>query len=339
MRVLVATAMYPKPERPAFGSFVKTQVESLRKAGVDVDVFVLDGPNRKLMYPKAVSELRRRVRIADYDLVHAHYSYVGAVARMQRRVPLLLTFHGDDILGTVDERGRTTPTSRLISAAGRRLGELVEGVIVQTEQMARRFRRSDVHVIPHEVDLETFRPVDRDRARAELGLDPERRYVLFAASPAIPVKNFRLAESAVELLGRLGLECELIVVHQEPQSRLALYMSACDALAFPSWQEGSPNIVKQAMACNMPIVGTDVGDVRALISATLGCHVVPHGEEAFAAGLRQELELRRRTNGRDAVKHLSCELVAGRLIRAYEQTLHGSSRAANVTEPVEAGVR
>jgi teichuronic acid biosynthesis glycosyltransferase TuaC len=321
VKLLVLTAIYPKPDRPQFGSFVRTQVLALQEAGVDVDVLVLDGPNRKLIYPRGVAQLRRAIADDPPDLVHAHYSYVGAVARTQRRVPVVLTYHGDDILGTVDANGRTRPVSRAISAGGQVLGGMVDAVIVQTKQMATRFRRPDVHVIPHEVDLRTFQPTDRAAARDELGLDPDRHYALFAAPPEIHVKNFPLAERAVAAARASLPDLELIVVQREPQPRLALYMSACDVLAFSSWQEGSPNVVKQAMACNMPIVATDVGDVRELISATEGCHVVATEVEPFARALAAEAARRRRTDGRGAVAHLSTELVAARLVAVYEQVL------------------
>jgi glycosyltransferase involved in cell wall biosynthesis len=325
MKLLVVTAMYPKPDRPEFGSFVHTQVLGLRAAGVEVDVLVLDGPNRKLMYPKGMLELRRRVNEDPPDLVHGHYSYAGVVARSQWQVPVVVTYHGDDALGTVGPDGRTRTASRAIAAAGRLLGEFVDAVIVQTDQMAARFRRADVHVIPHEVDLDVFHPTDRDHARAKLGLDPDRHYALFAASPAIPVKNFPLAERAVEAARRELPDLELLVVAREPQPRLALYMSACDVLAFPSWQEGSPNIIKQAMACNLPIVATDVGDVSSLIASTDGCHVVATDVTAFAATLVDEARLRRRTVGRSAVTHLTPELVSHRLLGVYEGVLRNRS--------------
>jgi teichuronic acid biosynthesis glycosyltransferase TuaC len=181
MRVLVLTAIYPSPDRPALGTFVHTQVQSLRAAGFDVDVFVLNGRNRKLMYPLGVPRLRARLAERPVDLVHAHYSYAGAVAVTQRQLPVVLTYHGDDLLGTKNAHGRTLAWSRGVAAGGRLLSEIVDGVIVQTEQMARRLRRHDVHVLPHEVDLDTFRPVDRADARRRLGLSPTRRYVLFGA--------------------------------------------------------------------------------------------------------------------------------------------------------------
>jgi len=321
MRVLVATAIWPKTDRPELGTYVRTQARALEDAGLDVEVLVLDGRNRKLIYPKGIVQLRRRIAANPPDLVHAHYSYVGFVARTQLCIPVVLTFHGDDILGTAGTDGQCSRRSKLIAAAGSALGEFVAAVIVQTEEMARRFRRTDVHVIPHEVDSELFHPLDRRSARAQLGLDPDRPYLLFAASPEIPGKNFRLAQRALEIVRHRRPEVEMLVVHKEPQPRLALYMNASDVLVFPSWQEGSPNIVKQALACNLPLVATRVGDVAELIGGIAGYHIAPPDADAFATLILAELEQRRRTNGRTAVAHLTPARVASRLISAYEQTL------------------
>lgn len=320
--MLVATAIYPTAERPFFGTFVRTQVQSLRKVGVDAEPFVLDGRSRKLMYARAVPKLRRRLAEDPVDLVHAHYSYVGFVARTQRRVPVVLTFHGTDLLGAVDVRGHTSTWSRVAAAGGRVLAGRVDAVIVQSDQMAQRLRGvANVHVIPCEVDLEMFRPYDRAEARQVLGLDPRKRYVLFAASPEIAVKRYPLAFDAAALLRDHDPEVELLVVHREPQERFARYMSACDALVLTSYQEGSPNVVKQAMACNLPIVTTDVGDVQQIITGTDGCLVVEPRAPAVARGIENVLSGPGRTAGRQRVLHLGSEHVARRLVQVYEAVL------------------
>lgn len=138
MRVLILTAMYPAPENPAFGSFVRTQVESLRRAGVEVELLVLRGRFRKLNYLKGIFELRRRLSHSAIDLVHAHFGYAGMVARTQWKVPVVVTFHGDDLLGQIDERGKTTFLSALIAKAGAALARRVDAAIVQSAEMARR---------------------------------------------------------------------------------------------------------------------------------------------------------------------------------------------------------
>jgi glycosyltransferase involved in cell wall biosynthesis len=327
VRVLALTAIYPTPERPGYAAFVRTQLESLRRAGVDVDLALIKGRNTKLMYAKAMYELRRRLAATQYDLVHAHYSYAGVVARTQWRVPVVVTYHGDDLLGTVDENGRTTPFSRAVVAAGQMLAELVDAVIVQTEAMARVLRRPDVHVIPHEVDFDVFRPLDHREARVALGLDPGRKYLLFAAPPHIPVKRFPLAREAVERLREHDPTVELLVVFRESQERLALHMNACDALVFPSFQEGSPNIVKQALACNLPIVATDVGDVRQLVGTTPGCVVSEPDAASFARHLRELLARGERTQGRERVRHLDAPRVAHRVIEVYERVLDRPARS------------
>lgn len=279
----------------------------------------MKGRNRKLIYAKGIYELRRR--LDGVSLVHAHYAYVGAVARTQWKVPVVLTYHGDDALGTITTRGTASRKSRVIAAGCRGLARYCDAIIVQSPQMAGKFHHGNMHILPHEVDLDTFHPVDSDSARRQLGLSPSKRYVLFAANPAIAVKNFPLAQAAADLLKSRVPDAELVVVHKEPQTRLALYMSACDALVFPSYQEGSPNIVKQAMACNLPIVATDVGDVREVIGNTAGCRVCAPDTEAFASALEPILSSPFRTAGRQAVEHLSGPLVAARLIRVYEEVL------------------
>jgi glycosyltransferase involved in cell wall biosynthesis len=326
MRILALTAMYPTAANPAFGSFVRTQVEALRGVGVGVDVLVLDGPIRKLIYPKGVFQLRRRLAAGDVDLVHAHYGYVGMVARTQWKVPVVVTFHGDDLLGTVDESGRRTRPSELVVAGGKALTGMVDATIVQSEEMARASWSSRTFVVPHEVDFELFRPLERAECRAELGLDPDRPYVLFAADPGIPVKRYPLARAAVDQLVAEGVDAELVVVHREPQPRLVQYMNACNALILTSWQEGSPNVVKQAMACNVPVVSTDVGDVRQLMGGTDGCHVCAADPSELAKALVDVFERNRPTAGRDAVAHLTCDLVAARLIEVYETVLREGRR-------------
>lgn len=336
LTVLVATAMYPTAVNPAFGAFVKTQVEDLKRAGVAVELLLLDGPRRKLNYAKAVVELQRRVRQdPSIDLVHAHYSYVGAVARTQRRVPVVVSYHGDDLLGTINALGQTRAFSKVVVAGGRLLGRLADSVIVMSDAMARRLKRPDVHVIPHGVDFDVFRPIEREKARDALGLTPEGKYLLFAANPNIATKRFPLAAAAADELRKTDPSVELLVRYKETQDRLALHMNACDVLIFPSFQEGSPTLVKQAMACNLPIVASDAGDVREVIGNTRGCHVCEPTAAAFAEALGDALQRQERTQGREDIRHLDSRILTNKVISVYNQTLEKHNERRRVrTEPV-----
>jgi teichuronic acid biosynthesis glycosyltransferase TuaC len=320
-RVLAVTSMWPTPARPVFGTFIRTQIEALREAGADLELMVLDATPRKLLYPKGVVQVRRRVARGDIDLVHAHFGFVGLVGRMQRRVPLVVTFHGSDLLGDMGAEGRLDAFSRAQAALGRWLAGRIDAAIVQSAQMAAAVPKgTPAHVIPHEVDLRLFRPTGRAEARASLGLDPDRRYLLFAADPGRATKNFPLAREVTDRLEKRHPGIELLVVWQETQERLALYMSAADALVFPSLQEGSPNIVKQALACNLPIVATDVGDVRERLAAVRGCFVVTRRATDFVEALHDVLRRGERSDGRERVADLDGPIVARRIIDVYEHT-------------------
>jgi teichuronic acid biosynthesis glycosyltransferase TuaC len=323
MRVLIVTAMYPTPENPAFGSFIRTQVEALKEAGVDIELLVLSGKPRKLIYPKGVFQLHHRLASQSIDLIHAHYSYVGMVARLQWQVPLVVTYHGSDLLGAViNEKGEHSRMSNIIVTAGQWLARTVDAAIVQSQEMAQKLAGAEhVYIVPHEVDFERFRPVDRAQARELLQLDPKKKYLLFAANPAIWVKNFPFAKAVADRIIAQDENVELLVVYREPQERLALYMNACDALIFPSFHEGSPNIIKQAMACNLPIVASPAGDVREVIGHTDGCFVCPLELDAFVTKLREVLDRGERTQGRDHIRHFERPLVAQRVINVYEEAL------------------
>ena len=342
MKVLIVTAMYPTPDNPAFGAFVKTQADALRQAGVDVELFVLNGRSRKLMYLKALFQLRRRVADTEdaIDVIHAQFSYPGIIARMQSKVPVVVTFHGDDLLGTVkDATGEQTWDSPLIVRAGQWLGRVADASIVVNAQMAARLGvKENVYIIPGEVELGQFAPMDRDQARAKLGLDRHKKYVLFAANPNIPVKNFAFAQRVFRRLHQHDPNVELCITYKESQERLALYFNACDALLFTSFQEGSPTVVKQAMACNLPIVATDVGDVRAVIGQTDGCRVCPTDVDAFIEALSPLLAQPGRTTGQEQMARFSPPTVASQVIGVYQdtlqrQTLAVSSQSSQSSQP------
>jgi teichuronic acid biosynthesis glycosyltransferase TuaC len=322
MRVLVMSAIYPTPEKPAWGTFIRTEVESLKRAGVEVELLLLTGSSRKWNYVNAALRLRRLLASKTIDLVHAHIAYVGMVARTQWKVPVVVTYPGSDLLGLVKPQGRKALLSPLVVEAGRMLARCVDAAIVQSAEMARVLNlETRTHVIPYPIDMETFRLTDRDEARAALGLDRNKKYLLFAANPQIAVKRFPLAKAAADELTKRDPSIELLVVHKEPQERLALFLNACDALVFSSYQEGSPNVVKQAMACNIPIVATDVGDVREVMGNTKGCYICKPEVEDFAKRLSDVLSHRQRTQGREQVQYLAGPSIARKIISVYEHVL------------------
>lgn len=323
MRVLMVTLPLPRAEAPNSMSPLAYQIRSLRALGVEIGVCEVTG-KRKLKYVQAAPRFWDAV--PEYDLVHAHFGHCGWLARSQFRKPLVVSFMGSDLLGTPKEGGRIPWLSRMVVQANKRLARLVNAVIVKSDEMARVIAPITPRVIPNGVDLELFRPMDCAEARAALGLDPRRRYILFPGDPLNPRKAYPVAKAAVELAAqRTGQPLELLPLYPTPAERVPLVMNACDAQLLTSYAEGSPNVVKEAMACNLPVVAVDTGDVASLLAEVEGCLICRREPEDLADGLIAVLAWDSRTNGRQVLQQKGLDLasVAQRIYAVYTDVLNG----------------
>ncbi|MGH9344584.1 MAG: glycosyltransferase [Terriglobia bacterium] len=323
-KILLVTNMWPSAANPGFGSFVKEQAESLHALGVEYDVLFINGRESRWNYLRSVGGLRRSLQNSKYTLVHAHFGLSGCVARLQTRTPLVVTFHGDDVLGRFKKNGRIALMGRFFQISSFVLARRAEAVIVQSQEMKRKLRLSRAEVIPCGVNLNLFHPLEQAEARRALGLSAEKKYVLFPYDPAVEGKCFPLAEAAVR---RAALEIhglEMLRVLGRPHAEMPFYMNAADALILTSFSEGSPVAVKEAMAVNLPVVTVDVGDAAELIGQTRGCYVVPRDAEAIAVKIVQACGSGARTHGRDAIARLSMENIARRIVDVYARVLENT---------------
>ena len=306
MLALVVTNMYPTPERPASGPFVRDQVEALQRRGdVDVDLFRFPAGTRN--YARAARELRRRYRPGEFDVVHVHFGLVAWPALLARLEPLVVTMHGNDLL-----HPRSRPFTRaalpfmaLPAAVSRAFSRNVPG--------AGRTRR--VAILPCGVDLTRFRPIPRAEARERLGLEPPGPYLLFPHATDRPLKRFDRAQEAAG-------DVPLLTLGGVPAEEVPYWVNAANAVIVPSQDEGMGLAVIEASACNVPAFGTPVGAHPVALAGIEGSACLEWDRERWRAALRPHLEADDpRVDGRAAAERFSADRMAARVVAAWQALL------------------
>ena len=284
-----------------YAPFVAEQVNALERAGVECRMF----PVSSKRYLRHLRSLWQEIKNFRPDIIHAHYGLCGLLANLQRGIPIVTTYHGSDI-----NDPKVRPISRLsvwLSAYN---------VFVSRRSIDIIHPWKDFTLIPCGVDMDVFRPMDKTTARREAGLKADGTYVLFAGAFDNPVKNAPLAKAVVSMIPG----AELLELKGYTREQVAVLMSACDALLMTSFSEGSPQVIKEAMACGCPIVSVDVGDVKERVGEMEGCFVSnTYKSEELASLLDKALSFGKRTDGKNAIirDDLTGEAVAFRLKEIY----------------------
>ncbi len=308
MKVLVITNMYPSEEKPASGTFVQEQVEALRKEGVDIDVFLVDGSENKLNYIWGIFRLWGHLLRHRYDLIHAHYIFSGLVARTQLLHPVVLTHHGPELWSW-----QFLPC-KLINP-------LVNKVILVSPEMDEKLKYKKAIIIPCGINFDLFKPMPKEEAREKLNLPKDKKLILWAGHYHRPEKRFDIVKEAVAIAQKQDPSIEFVLVSQQPHEVIPTYMNACDVLLLVSDAEGSPMVVKEAMACNLPVVSVPVGDTAEVIGGTEGCYLCTQDPADVAEKLMLVLKQPRRTNGREDIRHMDGGSIARRIKAIYEEVL------------------
>ncbi|MBP7572079.1 MAG: glycosyltransferase [Acidobacteria bacterium] len=309
MRVLQITSMYPSPAHPYAGVFVRNQVEALEILGVESTVRVVNGPESSWNYARAMRDLGGWIREKPYDLLHVHQGPTGVVTFAQRRLPFVLSLYGTDV---------NVRWARCLSAL---VGLRARRVIVCSRAMARMLPGSLApRVIPPGIDTGKFRPHDRQAARRALDIAEDETVLIFPADPARPVKDFPLFESAANRLEVPRLR--IIAFGRLAEADLPLAYSAADCVVLTSKTEGSPTVLKEALACACPVVAVDVGDVREQLERYPGCRVVAEREpDSIAAAVTEVLASGARPDWQRAAQDFSVDSVAARVLAVYREAL------------------
>jgi len=290
---------------------VQNQAESLLKEGINVSYYLISG--RGLWaYFVHVFKLRKLLKTNKFDILHAHYSLSAFTASLaKRKMPLVVSLMGSDAYLSGVFR----------SAASFFYRFFWDFTIVKSKEMHDLLKFKKAVVIPNGVDLERFKISDKETARIRLALSLNEKIIVFIADPSRGEKNFELAEESVKLLNRSDVK--LLVVHGVDNSIIPDYLNAADLLLLTSKWEGSVNVVKEAMACNLPIVSTDVGDVKLNISGVDGCYIAQSNPDDISSKLSLALKFNTRTKGREKLISMGLDStsVAKKIKYIYEGLL------------------
>ena len=299
---------------------IKSQGDSLIRAGVAVEYFRILGKGLP-GYVAAVFRLRHWLKKNWVDLLHAHYGLCGWVGywAKPKRMPLVLSYMGSDIL--LDRKGKPAPRA-LGARLNRALQNRVNHVIVKSDNLkAVLHRKTGISIVPNGVDINHFKPLAKEDCRTRLGLAFDKRIVLFLGNPDDHNKNIHLAKNAIDLIASSATI--LLSPFPVDPGQVPLYLNAADGFILSSISEGSPNVIKEAMACNCPIVATDVGDVRWLMGDTPGCFISLFSAADMAAKIKMALDFNKRTTGRERIIKLGLDSdrVAKQILGIYESVL------------------
>jgi glycosyltransferase involved in cell wall biosynthesis len=334
MRVLAVTNMYPSVSAPAEGSFVEQQVTGLRQIGLDVDVLHVDrSGSGAAAYFDVGRSVRERIKVFRPDLVHVMYGGVmpEIVTRAVRDLPVIVSFCGSDLLGENLHFLRKLMATYGVLAS-RRAAKRAAGVVVKSRNLEaalpHNVDRRRVRVVPNGIDLNRFTPLDRTECRHSLGWSESAFHVLFASNSGSPVKRPWLAAASVEAAKELGVPAELHLLHNVVPADVPRWLNASNVVLLTSLHEGSPNIIKEALACDVPVVSVDVGDVAERVAGIEGCYIARPDPRSLADCLAKAYIGPVRIQGRGPIEKMSLEGTATRLRIFYEEILENQRYAS-----------
>lgn len=284
---------------------------SLAATGVEVVFFDLKGKGLS-GYLQNIPRLRKAIRSSNPQLIHAHYALSGFAASLAfSGLPVGVSLMGCDVN---DKKSIIPFFTRLFARYCWKF------VIVKSREMFRNLGDPRAVVLPNGIDFNLFTPGDRLSAMESLGWNKDSVHILFASDPQRYEKNFSLAEKAINVLKSEKKNIELHFLMDIPHHRMPLYYNAANLLLLTSIREGSPNVIKEAIACECPVISTDVGDVAEITAGIKNCFIVGFDPEEIRDSVNKILDDGGRSDGRSKISHIAKEAVALRLVNIYQNT-------------------
>lgn len=323
MKVLVISNMYPG-KHSYLGTFIKQQVKDMENEGLRTTKVVKDRKTYFAYVPFIFKNIFYLL-FASYDIIHAYYGFHSALfAAIIKRRPLIITFVGSDALKEpsrnkvyrILQKFVISRADHIIAVSNKIKNVLITDLGADSNKIS---------VITFGIDFDLFKPSPQDKVREKLGFPSDMKLVLFPSNPQRIEKRFDIFNRAVKLLQQENQNILPIILsnNRRPYSEIPLVMNACDVLVLTSDSEGSPTVIKEALACNLPVVSVDVGDAREVIKDVANCYVCKQEPVDIAESIKLVLDKKTRAAGRDNIKHLSSKKIATKIIKLYTQITQG----------------
>jgi glycosyltransferase involved in cell wall biosynthesis len=308
MKILIVCSY--KEQFPAHMTpFVEEQGNMLKEQGLEVDYFTIRG-NGVWGYLKNYPALKKKIKATRYDIVHAHFGLSGALAVMQRTVPVVITFHNGETLSV---------KSNIISS----LASLFSAYNIYVAQHIYDFcyfkNKNKSMILPCGIDIEKTQLIPQAEAKVKMNLPSDKINILFGGNFLNLRKNVKLANEALALLQRNDIN--LIELKGFSREEVNTLLCACDLMLLPTKSEGSPQIVKEAMACNCPIVVTDVADIAQILNKVEGTYLTSFAPEDVAEKIRQAIAFGKRTNGRENIQRFDNKKIVKEILALYNKII------------------
>ena len=285
--------------------FILDQAESLEAQGIEIDFFTISQKGLR-GYLSSRKELMQKIKNFGPDIIHAHYGLSGLLANLQRKIPVVTTYHGSDI------NNKKVLRFSKIAIFLSKFNIFVSQKNIEITKPNRNYA-----LIPCGVDTELFKPLSKNECRIKLGFSENEKLVLFAGAFDNKVKNVDLAKKAISQLQ----EVKLVELKGYARQEVAELMNAVDAVLMTSHSEGSPQFIKEAMAVCCPIISVDVGDVKEVVDDTENCFICARSEKEIAEALQKIFTANKRTLGREKVLKLDNKIVAEKIIDIYKKCI------------------
>ena len=320
MKILHVTTNYPTQEFPIFGIFVKEQVESLQKIGVDCDVFYCDGKNRGFrQYITYLPKLWWKAMFGGYDIIHCHHA-LSAV---------LLTLTGAPLFKRVVLSYQNDPDHEWGEKWYRRFNRRFKRFIVKNPSEYLKYPK--FVYLPNGCNQDFFMPMDMKVCRKKLGWDMDKKFIIYMDSrkgTRTQKRKDRFNEVISLLNSKYGWDAEEVVMRNVKRELVPLYLNAANMHLISSDFEGSPNSVKECMCCNTPVVSTPVGNVEEMIGDIPGAYVTKgFSAEELAEDCDKVLKSSKPFEGREIflAKGYGMATVAEKLKGIYDQISEGTT--------------